>query len=410
MIEAFTSVNGRVYPYQWAPYTVDEVNRRSTANDRMSEFVMAIREKRILFRPHFVETTKAWEKGLTAQGRSVWAPKRSPGSPRTTRYASLRHRVASVDRALSRARELERDTRAHLRYTDDQLLTKAIAEENEREFDILTAIGELPETLAMFMDLLKALKNPLQSLKKASKKDLLTQGSQAWLTYRYGVMPLVYQAQEIIDLLNKQTDTWSNTRVSERTSKSDRFDLTHSFISSDAPLCKELITITCESKHSALVRRCYSIEQLKAKRLAINPVATGWELIPFSFVIDWFVQVGDLISALTPTEFTQQAWTVSFRLDVKVNSFALLIPRETYDGIDYHYSYPVDKSGADQVFHYRKSSYNRIVGTEHLSHISIPIGVKLNLKRQLDAFGLLWLTTRSYLKDINHGKFRPPKR
>lgn len=31
----------------------------------------------------------------------------------------------------------------------------------------------------------------------------------------------------------------------------------------------------------------------------VNPLSLGWELVPFSFVLDWFIPVGNMLEALT---------------------------------------------------------------------------------------------------------------
>ena len=41
-----------------------------------------------------------------------------------------------------------------------------------------------------------------------------------------------------------------------------------------------------------------------------NPVATAWELIPFSFVIDWFISVGQAIEAAS-FDVLEQAYSAS---------------------------------------------------------------------------------------------------
>jgi hypothetical protein len=41
-------------------------------------------------------------------------------------------------------------------------------------------------------------------------------------------------------------------------------------------------------------------------RFSFNPITTGWELVRFSFIIDWFLQVGQFLSAMSFLVSTNQ--------------------------------------------------------------------------------------------------------
>lgn len=55
------------------------------------------------------------------------------------------------------------------------------------------------------------------------------------------------------------------------------------------------------SAKSVLTTRCYYVKESSALRqaaqwnLGINPLLTAWELVPYSFVVDWFIPIGDFI-------------------------------------------------------------------------------------------------------------------
>jgi hypothetical protein len=58
-------------------------------------------------------------------------------------------------------------------------------------------------------------------------------------------------------------------------------------------------TFTTTAKCTALDR--YTKTRFDALSLSFKNLATvGWELVPWSFVVDWFVNVGDLLGALVP--------------------------------------------------------------------------------------------------------------
>lgn len=54
-----------------------------------------------------------------------------------------------------------------------------------------------------------------------------------------------------------------------------------------------------------------------------NPLATAWEALPFSFVVDWFVPVGDFINSLNATaglKFKDYSLTSTIEWDAKVTA------------------------------------------------------------------------------------------
>lgn len=54
-----------------------------------------------------------------------------------------------------------------------------------------------------------------------------------------------------------------------------------------------------------------------------NPFEIGWELLPFSFVADWFLPIGDYLSALdVPYRFAHKGGTRGFLRQVKQSGFA----------------------------------------------------------------------------------------
>lgn len=51
-------------------------------------------------------------------------------------------------------------------------------------------------------------------------------------------------------------------------------------------------TVTCSARGSVAAL-------IKKQGAHFNPVVTGWELVPYSFVIDWFVDVGSTLKSLS---------------------------------------------------------------------------------------------------------------
>jgi hypothetical protein len=57
---------------------------------------------------------------------------------------------------------------------------------------------------------------------------------------------------------------------------------------------------------------------IEVPQFQFNPLQTGWELIPFSFVVDWFLSIGKTLSAMSFLYY-QTNYSASYGLQVKVN-------------------------------------------------------------------------------------------
>ena len=103
--------------------------------------------------------------------------------------------------------------------------------------------------------------------------------------------------------------------------------------------------------------------------LKVNPFSTAWELVPLSFVVDWFVNIGDYITALTShSPHAQQVATLSYKFEGNA-------------------TYKEENTGCavDFVF----ECYQRIV-IDPDDVVALQTRFDMNWKRQLDALALSW--------------------
>jgi hypothetical protein len=165
------------------------------------------------------------------------------------------------------------------------------------------ALGSAPkktlrELKKLSMDELKDLRNPVGAWNSVGRL------ANAWLEARYGWQSLYYDIRAIAGLGNSarkfrrsivsdttsysnvviQPDVWSNSGISGSPANN---------------VTKVSRSYTRHSKHSAgaLFRTnpIYESQDIAGERRIFS---SAWELVPFSFVIDWFVNVGDKFAAL----------------------------------------------------------------------------------------------------------------
>jgi len=148
-----------------------------------------------------------------------------------------------------------------------------------------------------------------------------------WLEYSYGWKPLLSDVYSHAEALANYLV--QHQYVVQRGFKSHRTEGEGSFrevLSSD----KEYILRSKVTKIGR-VGVFYSTENVNAANVfgLLNPLQVAWELVPFSFVVDWFIPIGQAVESLTATDGLKFHRGYS-SLQVKVTNEAFLISRPAY--------------------------------------------------------------------------------
>lgn len=129
---------------------------------------------------------------------------------------------------------------------------------------------------------------------------IASDASSRWLQYRYGIIPLLGDVEALHDIFYVDALEPIGTSL-----MSTRYRIKTDARVGGTPDLRGSMSVSGTSKIVAEVKLYYktsSINELKIKRLGLSlrdMPSTIWELIPFSFVIDWFVNFGDYFSALS---------------------------------------------------------------------------------------------------------------
>lgn len=371
-------------------------SRRGTDGDDIRDFEMAKRSNRILFRPH--EVSKEVIQIVPFDYRQSFVLG-EPGTMQILLDADIRG--ADLFSLFDPRQDLV--TYNH-KYDLGELKTLAYAEANERELDVLTALSEMPETIKMFADIAKALVKPrktaLEFWKLYQKEMRKSKGavgvkavdhlSSAWLQYRYGIMPVYYLYRDLKEQLDRDVKIFQASRKKDVVKLESGIQETLSLPGgwNGGPAARANYAISGEHKLEFLLRRIYTMEQLQGKRYGVSIPATMWELTTLSFVVDWAIQFGDLITALTPTcaeaEASAAITRVQYGIDCEIIGY---VPRDATE---------VLTGNTGRFARITLDSYSRSVGSGTPS-FQIPVGLQMNLKRTLDGFALSWPKIRQAL-------------
>lgn len=164
-------------------------------------------------------------------------------------------------------------------------------------------LAEYRQTASMFKDLTLELVSIYRNIRRGRFRISGNHNgpSDKWLMYRYGMTPFISDVNGISKLLTSTgaQPLFARYKAVQRYENVQR--LQHAVTSNYVPnlqevpytltdriVCRDVVFVEYEQK---------SLIQLSQTGF-LNPLALGWELIPYSFVVDWFLDIGAQLSAL----------------------------------------------------------------------------------------------------------------
>lgn len=164
--------------------------------------------------------------------------------------------------------------------------------------DTLTFIAELASVKRMFLNLGKRL---LRRQFPKTKKQLASN----WLEGRYGWRPLYGD----VVTLDKVIKTYNERRTRYSSKKGTKQSWTNASTWVTGAGTANQIRFELSDQIETGQRGCVTAD-IEVPAFQFNPVRTAWEVVPYSFVLDWFVNVGQAISAASFLTL-QNAYTAS---------------------------------------------------------------------------------------------------
>ena len=169
--------------------------------------------------------------------------------------------------------------------------------------NLAQSLGEYKQTSKMFANAARDVYQTFQSLRSGRAMADFVRTLQhpdtrngrrlanRWLEYQYGLRPLMNDVHEAAKLLQDKV----NKGITRRTSVTRREQAVGSYKGPS-------YILSSSASMSRKVSARYTVSGPGMKQLSevgiTNPALLAWELIPYSFVVDWFVPVGDFLNGL----------------------------------------------------------------------------------------------------------------
>lgn len=196
--------------------------------------------------------------------------------------------------------------------------TRDLLENLRGSLDISVDLAQIKKTAAFGRDVRKATQQTINMFKAVGLRRItapMRAFGNAWLLWTYGVKPTL---QTIFDALDESVNP--KFLDNRRQTTVGRGKLPYHKVGTISPNWPDwtfgsnqfVLRGSYRCKITAVLNIPYHSIADAARWSSLNPMAIAWELLPWSFVIDWFYSVGDFIRAeesrMIYNRFVESVW------------------------------------------------------------------------------------------------------
>jgi len=186
-----------------------------------------------------------------------------------------------------------------------EVSTEVLADRGKADSNLWETLAEVDKTVGMLSPTLQKLTLLLDRAARATQKGralrfATSAASGVWLQYRYGMKPLVKDMEHILKTL-RNLSFKVERRTTRKTQRIESVRSISGFGVSDVSVVQWSNLIT--DRVTVRAMSLDEVDQSLWKDLGFGEkslLTLPWELLPYSFVVDWLVNVGSYINALVP--------------------------------------------------------------------------------------------------------------
>jgi hypothetical protein len=214
----------------------------------------------------------------------------------------------------------------------DAVKLAAIAQLRAASYDALTDLMELRKSIDLFRDLSTKMDGFLNACieltrkyvrQRAAKKAMKLSVSEVyriftevtseqWLKYRYGIMPIVYSLEAALLSQKRQ----KGGLIRDRAVRTESLNLSETL--QWDPTTSETRSTT-QTVTGSRIYRATAYGRVDVQGLgSFDPIVSGYEILKWSFILDWLIDVGSYLQAISPfAHVTTKAVCVSVKTIVE---------------------------------------------------------------------------------------------
>lgn len=211
--------------------------------------------------------------------------------------------------------------------------------EMSKTIDSLADIArQVADVVKFYKDLRGARFGRISRLTARRLKELVKNGTiekrlaNAWLSYWYGFRPLYLDGKGLLELIpeyyNSPLLVHGRGRSMEQKLYPYVVDAPDTFFTPKLTVQdSSLLRVNCSLTGKVRAADGNILRTLNRAGL-VNPVSLAWELVPFSFCVDWIIPVGETLDAFTAPiglEFQGGSVTTSYQRTIRVNPHSSMI-------------------------------------------------------------------------------------
>lgn len=215
----------------------------------------------------------------------------------------------------------------------DLIVSDLYSKLKEPRYDLAVVLAEIGETIYMVKDLLLGLVKTFTRTGHALKtaRHFTLNSEELWLWYRYALLPTMLDIEDLLKAIKPQAkidrcQTGKPKKSVQLHGRIYTYGWGPNLESTYFPWTQNLKVGVGGA--ADIIKR---VDPSEWGTSAVDVLRAGWEIIPFSFIFDWFVNMGDFLTTLrnVQLEFAQSYATYAVESELKMG----IGPYQTCEGV-----------------------------------------------------------------------------